>query len=87
MKSVELDDAGMSLAEGARRACEEPLILTDHGKPVAVLLPLENTDLETASLSSNRRFLDLIERSRARLRREGGIPSDEVRRRLGLSEL
>jgi hypothetical protein len=29
-------------------AGEEPLILTAHGKPVAVLLPLENTDLETA---------------------------------------
>jgi antitoxin (DNA-binding transcriptional repressor) of toxin-antitoxin stability system len=84
MRSVELDDTGMSLAEGARRAGEEPLILTNHGKPVAVLLPLDNTDLETASLSSNPRFLDLIERSRSRLRREGGIPSDEVRRRLRL---
>jgi prevent-host-death family protein len=85
MKTLELDDANISLAEGAQRACEEPIVLTDHGRPVAVLLPLENTDIETAYLSSNRRFLELIERSRSRLRSEGGIPSDEVRRRLGLS--
>jgi antitoxin (DNA-binding transcriptional repressor) of toxin-antitoxin stability system len=84
MKTVELDDAKMSLADGAREACKEPLVLTDRGKPIAVLLPLGDTDLETASLSSNPRFLELIERSRSRLRTEGGIPSEEVRRRLGL---
>jgi prevent-host-death family protein len=84
MKTVEMDDANMSLAEYARRVGEEPFVVTDHGRPVAVLLPLENTDLETASLSSNPRFLGLIERSRSRRNREGGIPSAEVRRRLGL---
>jgi len=84
MKTVELDDATMSLADYARKAGEEPYVVTDHGTPVAILLPLENTDLESASLSSNRRFIELIERSRARVRQEGGIPSAEVRRRLGL---
>lgn len=84
MKTVEMDDAKMSLADYARKAGEEPFLITDHGRPVAVLLPLENTDLETASLSSNPRFLELIERSRSRLGQEGGIPSAEVRRRLNL---
>ena len=83
MKTIEMEDANMSLAECARKL-SEPFVVTDHGQPVAVLLPLENTDLETASLSSNPRFLELIERSRSRLSREGGIPSAEVRRRLGL---
>ena len=85
MKTVEMDNATMSLADCARAADKEPLIVTDHGKPVAVLLPLENTDLETASLSSNPRFLKLIERSRSRMSQEGGISSAEVRRRLGLT--
>jgi prevent-host-death family protein len=84
MKTVEIDDANMSLADYARKVKEEAFVVTDHGKPVAVLLPLENTDLETASLSSNPRFLELIERSRSRMNQEGGIPGDEVRRRLGL---
>ncbi len=84
MKTIELDDATLSLADCARAAGQEPLVVTDHGKPVAVFLPLENTDLETASLSSNPRFLKLIERSRSRMSQEGGISSAEVRRKLGL---
>jgi prevent-host-death family protein len=86
MRTVEMDDANASLAEYARGSRREPLVVTDHGRPVAVLLPLENADLETASLSSNSLFLELIERSRSRLAAEGGIPSDEVRRRLGLAD-
>ena len=85
MKTVEIDKATMSLADCAREVSQEPLVVTDHGKPVAVLLPMENTDLETASLNSNPRFLKLIEHSRSRMRQEGGISSAEVRRRLSLT--
>lgn len=85
MKTLEIDEATMSLAQCVRETSREPLVVTDHGKPVAVLLPLENTDLETASLNSNPRFLKLIEHSRSRLREEGGISSAEVRRRLSLT--
>ncbi|MDP2998296.1 MAG: type II toxin-antitoxin system prevent-host-death family antitoxin [Bryobacterales bacterium] len=85
MKTVEIDKATMSLADCAREVSQEPLVVTDHGKPVAVLLPMENTDLETASLNSNPRFLKLIEHSRSRITQEGGISSAEVRRRLGLT--
>ena len=84
MKTIEIDDAHMSLAECARKAGEEPLVVTDHGKPVAVVLPIDNADLETASLSTNPKFLALLERSRSRLAREGGLSPEEVRRRLGL---
>lgn len=85
MKTVEIDKATMTLADCAREVSQGPLVVTDHGMPVAVLLPLENTDLETASLNSSPRFLELIEHSRSRMRQEGGIPSAEVRRRLGLT--
>ncbi|MBI1788032.1 MAG: hypothetical protein HYR60_10855 [Acidobacteria bacterium] len=57
--AVEIDQATKSLADCASAARREPLVVLDHGKPIAVLLPLENTDLETASLSSNPRFLKL----------------------------
>ena len=85
MKTVEIDKATMSLADCAREASQEPLVVTDHGTPVAVLLPLENTDLETASLNSNPRVLKLIEHSRSRMRQDGGISTADVRRRLGLA--
>jgi len=45
---------------------------------------IENADMETISLSANSKFLAIIERSRARQEAEGGISSDEMRRRLGL---
>jgi PHD/YefM family antitoxin component YafN of YafNO toxin-antitoxin module len=64
---------------------QEPLVLLANGKPVAALLAVEDEDLETLSLSTNPRFLDLIERSRRRHEAEGGISSDEMRRRLGLT--
>jgi hypothetical protein len=49
--------------------------------PVAALVPIENADLETASLSTSREILELIERSRIRARTEGGISNEEMRRR------
>ena len=79
-----MNEATDSLADCARAAAKEPLIVTQEGKPVAILLPLENTDVETVALSSNPKFLELIERSRSRLNVEGGLSSEEVRRRLGL---
>ena len=84
MKTVEMDKATKTLGECAREAGTEPLVVTQGGRPIAVLLALENADLETVSLSTNARFLDLIERSRSRLAAEGGLSSEEVRRQLGI---
>jgi hypothetical protein len=50
-------------------------------------MPIESTDMEIAALSDNPKFLALIERSRARLEAEGGISSDEMRRRLRLTKI
>jgi prevent-host-death family protein len=86
MKTVELDQATASLAEYAREVKSEPVLLTEHGHPVAALLSLENVDEESLSLSANPQFLEIIEQSRARLAAEGGISSDEMRRRFGLEQ-
>jgi len=84
MRTVELDAATASLGEYARDLDEGPLVVTVDGKPVAALVAIEDADLETVSPSANPQFLALIERSRARLKAEGGISSEVVRRRLGL---
>ena len=71
---------------------EEEVTLTLGGKPIAILQPLvplvligeDEVDLETVILSTHPQFLELIERSRQRHQREGGISSEEMRRRLGL---
>ena len=86
MKTVEMDKATQTLGECAREVGAEPLVVTQQGKPVAVLLPLDNADLETVALSSSPQFLELIERSRSRLAAEGGVSSEEVRRQLGVDQ-
>jgi hypothetical protein len=48
--------------------------------------PSADADLESLSLSTNPDFLDIIEKSRRRHEREGGISSAEMRRRLGVAE-
>jgi antitoxin (DNA-binding transcriptional repressor) of toxin-antitoxin stability system len=84
MKTIELVQATAPLAEYAQEVSKELIIITVGGKPVAALVPIENADLETVTLSTHSQFLALSERSRARQKAEGGISSAEMRRRLGL---
>jgi len=82
MKTVEMTQATAPLADYARDVEREPVIVTEHGRPVAALMPIENADRETVTLSTNPQFLALIERSRHRHETEGGISTEEMRRRL-----
>lgn len=87
MKTLEMARATAPLAEYARDVSREPVILTVDGKPVAALVSIENTDVETVTLSTHPQFIALIERSRARQKAEGGISSEEMRHRLGLKKI
>ena len=82
MKIIEQADATLTLAEYTAEIESGTVIVTSDGRPVAALVPIENADLETVTLSTNRKFIDLIERSRSRARSEGGVSSEEMRRRL-----
>lgn len=84
MKKLELTEAQGTLAAFVRETQDESLILTSKGRPVAALVPIRGGDLESASLSLNPKFLAIIERSRASLEANGGIPLEEMRQRLGL---
>lgn len=84
MKTIELNKAPAALAEAARDAVTTPLIITRKGKPYAAFLSVEDADWESIRLATNPKFRAIIERSRERQRREGGISSNEMRRRLGL---
>src|SRR4051794_32571899 len=84
MKKIKISDATASLADFARQATEEPLIVMDRSKPVAMIVGLGDADWETVSLSLNPKFWAIIERSGRSIEREGAIPAAEVRRRLGL---
>jgi len=72
MKMVEVKQATAPLRDYARDAQKEPVIVTEHGRPIAALMPVTNADSETVGLSTNPQFLQLIERSRRRQDTEGG---------------
>jgi antitoxin (DNA-binding transcriptional repressor) of toxin-antitoxin stability system len=82
MKTVELSKATLPLSDYTKGIKKEPVIITKEGRPVAALVSIPNADIEMVSLSNNPRFIALIERSRARQKSEGGISSEEMRRRL-----
>ena len=83
---IEMAKATESLANYAQKVRKQPVILTVKGKPVAALVSIENADSETVALSTNSKFLALIERSRTRQKTEGGISSEEMRQRLRLKQ-
>jgi len=79
LRKVELADATEPLARYAQTVDEGPLVATKDGQPIAVVLSVDNADLETVALSNHPGFLEVIERSRDRQKREGGLSSAEVR--------
>ena len=85
LRTIDIVEATRPLAEYAHHADSETVVVTEKGKPIAVGLSIENADSETISLSENPKFLALIERSRERQSREGGLTSKQIRQRLGLS--
>src|SRR5688572_26577847 len=86
MKVLDKREATASLAEFAELNRDEPIVVTNKGRPIAALLPIEDADLETVSLCLNPAFLDIIERSRASQRAGRTISLQEMRRRFGLAK-
>jgi prevent-host-death family protein len=84
MTKVELKKATAPLSKYAERARKDPVIVVRRGKPFAAVVPIRNADEETVALSTNRKFLKIIKRSRARVKKEGAVSAAELRRRLGL---
>jgi hypothetical protein len=82
MKTLNLTNA--PFLDYVRSLGQEPVILTLGRKPVAVVWPIHNADLETVSLSINPKFLAILERSKRSLYEEGGFSSEEIRREFGL---
>jgi prevent-host-death family protein len=80
MKKIDLTEANEPLAEYVKRMEGNPVIITFRGVALAALVPLDNIDYETVSLSTNPEFIEILEQSRKRVREEGGISSEEMRR-------
>lgn len=62
---------------------ESPVVVTRNGRPVAILISIEEEDdLDSLLLVHNPRFLQILDEARQRVRVTGGVPLEEFRRRL-----
>lgn len=78
MKTVEISD--VSLANYGRGARPDTLVLTRRGKPVAAVVPIRaGVDLETFGLSHDPEFIEIINRSWAGYKAQGGVTLEELR--------
>ncbi|HEY1372220.1 MAG TPA: hypothetical protein VGH50_07100 [Candidatus Binatia bacterium] len=84
MTKVNFKQATEPLSKYALKARKGAVVVMKSGKPFAAVVSMRNADEETLALSLDRKFLAIIERSRARIKKEGRISASEMRRRLKL---
>ncbi len=85
MKTVEISEATSPLSDYARGVAEETVVVTRKGRPVAALVKVgAHTDLENLKVTTDPRFMDMIERSRRLHPAGAGFTTAEVRAQLGL---
>jgi hypothetical protein len=63
------------LSAYAEKARKDPVIVVRRGKPFAAVVAIRNVDEETVDLSTSRKFLEIIKRSRAWVKKEGAFSS------------
>jgi antitoxin (DNA-binding transcriptional repressor) of toxin-antitoxin stability system len=83
MTRVELTKATAPLADYARKARRGPVVLTRHGRPVAMLRLLTDDERENYLVSTHPGFVELIRKSREACPPGSGIPLEEIERELG----
>ena len=65
--------------------CQTVVIITRNGRPVAAIISVEDEDdLDSLMLAHSPRFQKLLAEADERVRRSGGIPLAEVKRRLAV---
>ena len=83
MKIASVADVKAHLSAYIKASEDELVVITKNGKPVAVLLPMEDDDeLERLTLAYSRRFQAILHESRAQIRATGGIPHDDFWREI-----
>jgi len=84
MTTVTLEHTSLTLQDIAKLLREGPVVVTEHGQPVMAVIRLDEAEAEAWLMGQSEELMALVEQARQRLRTEGGLSLDEVRRELGL---
>lgn len=61
----------------------EPVVVTQHGRMTAVLVPIKSEDdVERLVLANNTELMKLLDDASRRVKKTGGIPHDEFWKRI-----
>jgi prevent-host-death family protein len=75
MKIASLAEVKANLSAYVKAAEEELVVITRNGKPVVVLLPMEDDEeLERLTLAYSKRFQAILTEARHHITTSGGIP-------------
>jgi prevent-host-death family protein len=78
MKIASVADVKANLSAYIKASTDELVVITKNGKPVAVLLPMEDDEeLERLALAYSRRFQTILREAREQIQIGGGIPHDD----------
>jgi prevent-host-death family protein len=78
MKIAPVADVKAQFSAYLRSATEGPVVVTRHGKPVAVLVSIEDEEeLERLVLAYTPKFQGILEAAREQIRETGGIAHEE----------
>jgi len=80
MKTLEISTASKPLADYARAVREEIIVLTDHDKPIAAIVSLDNVDRESLSLSMNPQFMAIIKKAEEEFKAGKTLTLEEMKR-------
>src|SRR5947209_20547144 len=77
MKVASVADVKARLSAYLKESQEGPVVVTENGKPVAVLLAVTDEDeLERLVLAHSPKFQAILEKCRREIEETGGIPHD-----------
>ena len=84
MKIASIAEVKAKLSAYVKASEEELVVITRSGKPVAVLLPLEDDEeLERLALAYSKRFQAILSEARHQITTTGGIPHTDFWRAIG----
>lgn len=78
MSVASIKNVSASLSVYIKASEDEPVIITEKGRPVAVILPIiEEDDPEGLKLACNPEFRRLLDNAAQRIGRTGGVRHDD----------